>query len=247
VNHDDLEQFDGIKVGHGSQFDTVDEGRPAGTDEPFGGRLRRLVDVLKIPDVTPELQTAVKAAWGATVLLNRQQGLQDDIIEESVTEVLPLYTRCACGNIWVTCPACARNVNGEPPAKRLVLPFNLEGLRKLTLRVVDRVKRRAERRVLTQEQRGVPVEDMSDTDILDGDIRVSHDRPDWKLAGRAEDDMIAAIDAKRGVIDTGNARLMRFVARLFTPAELACLKSGKLDSDQLVRLREKWRTYIHSR
>jgi hypothetical protein len=230
-------------------------GRPAGTDAPLGRhlhrRVARLVDVLELDDnqCTPELRTAVKAAYAGTYKLHgKHDGLQHEVIEESVLSALESYSRCACGNIWVTCPPC-----GGGESKKFILPFDLEGLRKLTLRFVDRVLRRAKRRTLTPEQRGV-VEDSGDRDVLDGDISVTAGRANWTAAQRVENDMVAQIDAGRGVIDWHNTRLRRFLASVFTPRELTSIRPypearalGRLKGEMLARLRERWTTFIYSR
>jgi len=223
----------------------IPEGRDPGTDAPLGRHLRRkvarLVDVLEFDECTPELKTSVKAAYAGTYKLRgRHEGLQHEVIEEAVFNALENYSRCACGNIWVTCPKC-----GGGESKKNILPFTLEGLRKLTLRFVDRVLRRAERRELTPEQLGGNDEDKY-ADVLDGDISIGAGRASWIAAQRVEDNMVAQIDAKRGHINWSNRRLVRFLASLFTSAEVASIGS-RLTGDKLARLRENWLTLIYSR
>jgi len=88
----------------------------------------------------PEYFESARAAYAACYYL-REDAKKQDIVEEASAEALRLYINCAHGNIASTCTEC------EPTLpKKLEVPFSIDGLRKLTLRLAERLKKQVYRR-----------------------------------------------------------------------------------------------------
>jgi hypothetical protein len=221
----------------------------------YSGGFRRMVQdpAWKAAGQCPEFVESIRSAYASTSHLKKPEHRQD-IIEQGTAEALHLYVKCPCGNIRQTCPACVVNVNGEPPAKTLALPYSVAGLKKFTVRICEKLKKRDRHRVFTSKQQsrvvdtstaGHPDYDGDYTvddrpDVLEGDIRCSAGRPSWNAAQRAEDDLIAWIDADRGYVDLANGPLRRFLANTFTKDEVTrFMQKGDGYADLLAIFRQR--------
>jgi hypothetical protein len=207
----------------------------------YSGGFRTMVQdpAWKAAGQCPEFVESLRSAYASTYHL-KEDAWRQDIVEQATAEALRLYVECPCGNIRQTCPACVIKVNGDPPAKTLALPYSIAGLKKFTVRICERMKKRDVHRRFTPEQMGVK-EDASDPDeIIDGDVVCTATRPSWNAAQRAEDDLIAWIDADRGYVDPANGRLRRFLANMFTKDEVTrFVQQGDGYADLLARFRER--------
>lgn len=140
-----------------------------------------------------EYSISLRAAFSAVHLL-KDDHLQQEIIEEAVAAALDSY-------------------DGKGMAEA-ELPLTLDGLRRLTIRIAERLKKQAEKRDFTKAQRRFEdptdpdgsnqyagsekdSEDDLSYDPLEGDIRISLTRPDYIEANAIEDAIIAKIDAER--------------------------------------------------
>lgn len=191
-----------------------------------------------------EFVEAIRAAY-ASVYFLRSDHQRQDIVEQATAEALRQYTRCLCGNIQTTCSDCAPlNASGEPPAKSLTLPYSVAGLKALTVRICERLKKRDRRRVFTAEQMNADKPDIPD-DIPEGDVVCGAARPKWSIVHRMESDLIAWIDAERGHVDLSNGRLRRYLANMFTTDEVArFMQKGQGYADLLTRFLERQGMYI---
>lgn len=150
----------------------------------------------------PEYFEAVRAAYAACYYVRKEA--KQDIVEQAAAEAFRLYVECEHGLIRATCTCCE-----STKSQRFELPFDIDGLKKLATRLAERLKKREYKRSYKRVFQHDEVEEASLTD---------EDVPD---DGRTEDNIIAKIDAERGHVDTGNERLMRLLARVFTKSELA--------------------------
>jgi hypothetical protein len=191
----------------------------------------------------PEFIEATRAAY-ASVYYLKSDHYRQDIVEQATAEALRLYTCCVCGNIRTTCPDCAPlNGSGDPPAKSKTLPYSVAGLKKLTVRICERLKKQDRHRAFTPKQHN-DADDVPD-EILQGDVRCGAARPNWNVVHRMESDIIAWIDADRGHVDLANGRLRRYLANLFTKEEvMRFVQKGLGYADLLARFRERQGMYI---
>jgi hypothetical protein len=169
----------------------------------------------------PEFFESVRAAYAACYFLAEDANKQD-IVEQSTAEALRLYVGCEHGLIKSTCTRCE-----STKSSRFELQFNIEGLKKLTVRICERLKKQErKRRYLIEETTSLLEEVVSD-------------------GGRTEDNLIAAIDAERGHIDTGNEHLMQFLPKIFSKRELKVfLNPPSKDDPWYLQLVQRFRKYF---
>jgi hypothetical protein len=115
-------------------------------------------------------------------------------------------------------------------AQKFELPFSIDGLKQLTVRICERLKKQSYRRKHFQSEEGEEVS-LTDEAVSDG--------------GRTEDNLIAAIDAERGHIDTGNEHLMKFLPKIFGKRELKVfLNPPSKDDPWYLQLVQRFRKYF---
>jgi hypothetical protein len=150
----------------------------------------------------PEYFEAVRAAYAACVYLGEDAHKQD-IVEQATAEALRLYVGCEHGLIKSTCTQCE-----STKSSRFELTFSVDGLKKLTTRIAERLKKQAYKRSYKRvfQQDEVEEASLSDEDVSDD--------------GATESNIIAAIDAERGHFDASNDRLARLLTNIFSKSEL---------------------------
>ena len=183
----------------------------------FRKMLHRPVSAAYEDGKCPEYFEAGRAAYAACYYL-REDAHKQDITEQSAAEALRLYVSCEHDLIKSTCSRCE-----SKKSSRFELPFDIGGLKKLTTRIAERLKKQAYKRSYKRvfQQDEVEEVSLSDEDVSDG--------------GATESDIIAAIDAERGHFDASNDRLARLLTNIFSKSELKLFVNPPSKNDRRYR------------
>jgi hypothetical protein len=141
----------------------------------------------------PEFFETVRAAYASCYYLS-EDAQKQDIVEQATAEALKRYVGCDHGLIKSTCTRCESTKSAA-----FELPFSVAGLKKLAVRICERLKKNERKRSYPRHLQTAQVEQYGS---------VTDDARD---NGMTESDTIAVIDAERGHVDAGNENLMRLL------------------------------------